>query len=291
MTAAHSIGEQAGLAAPESLPGWLRPLAEAVAGLDGVDRDGTGSDLGWLGFRPPPRNPALPGRPRRSAVLILFGESEAPADAASPDAESADAASSDALSAGAAEPLPDQADVLVTTRAATLRAHAGQAAFPGGRIDPQDSGPVEAALREAHEEAGVEPGSVEVFGLLPELYLRPSDFMVTPVLGWWRSPAPLRAGSPLEVASVHRVAVKELAAPGNRFRVRHPSGYAGPAFEVDGLLVWGFTAGLLDAALRLGGWERAWDPGKVRELPLDVLALAARPASPAAPGAPGPAGA
>lgn len=279
MTAAHSLGEQAGLAAPESLPAWLRPLATAVAALD--------VDSGWLGFRPPPRNPTLPGRPRRSAVLILFGEGEAAVNGTSdfrPDAQSDDSSSGISVA-----PLPDNADVLVTTRAATLRAHAGQAAFPGGRIDPQDDGPVQAALREAHEEAGVEPSSVEVFGLLPELYLRPSDFMVTPVLGWWRSPAPLRAGSPLEVASVHRVAVTELAAPANRFRVRHPSGYAGPAFEVDGLLVWGFTAGLLDAALRLGGWERPWDRGKVRELPLDVLALA-RPATPAAPGAPGPAG-
>ena len=62
-----------------------------------------------------------------------------------------------------------------------------------------------------------------------------------------------------EVAAVVRVPVAELADPANRLRVRHPSGWVGPAFAVRGLLVWGFTAGLVDTLLRLGGWERPWD--------------------------------
>jgi 8-oxo-dGTP pyrophosphatase MutT (NUDIX family) len=227
---------------PTDLPAWLAPLAAAVADID--------ADSRWLDFRP--RTRTLPGEPRRSAVLILFGE-------------------------GGPGAAPDHGpDVLITARASTLRQHAGQAAFPGGRIDPQDGGPVAAALREAHEEAGVEPASVAVFGLLPELYLQPSDFMVASVLGWWRTPAPPRVGSPLEVASVHRVSVAELAAPASRLRVRHPSGFVGPAFAADGLLVWGFTAGLLDAVLRLGGWERPWDRDRVEDLPSDALALSPR---------------
>jgi 8-oxo-dGTP pyrophosphatase MutT (NUDIX family) len=228
---------------PPDLPRWLHPLAGAARSIDPVSP--------WAGFRP--RKRTLPGSARQSAVLILF---------AGPGGSSA-----------------EDADILITERAATLRSHAGQPAFPGGRIDPQDGGPVQAALREAHEEAGVDPASVAVFARLPELYLQPSDFMVASVLGWWRTPAPLRVGSPLEVASVHRVALAELAEPENRLRVRHPSGYVGPAFAADGLLVWGFTAGLLDAVLRLGGWEREWDRDRVRDLPDDVIALSYRSSS------------
>lgn len=229
------------MAALEELPTWLRPLAGALRDL------GTN----WLGFRPRPRT--LPGEPRRSAVLILFGESGTP---------------------GAAIP-----DVLITERATTLRSHAGQPAFPGGRIDPEDHGPVHAALREAQEETGVDPESVAVFGRLPEIYLQPSDFMVASVLGWWHTPSPPRVVSPLEVAAVHRVPVAELADPANRLRVRHPAGYIGPAFHTDGMLVWGFTAGLLDAVLRLGGWERPWDRDRLEDLPEEVTALAVRSSS------------
>lgn len=229
------------MAAPEELPTWLRPLAGALQDLR----------ANWLGFRPKPRT--LPGEPRRSAVLILFGEGGPP---------------------GASIP-----DVLITERAATLRAHAGQPAFPGGRIDPEDKGPVHAALREAQEETGVDPESVAVFGRLPEIYLQPSDFMVASVLGWWHTPSPPRVVSPLEVAAVHRVPVAELADPSNRLRVRHPAGYIGPAFYADGMLVWGFTAGLLDAVLRLGGWEQPWDHGRLEDLPEEVAALAVRSSS------------
>jgi 8-oxo-dGTP pyrophosphatase MutT (NUDIX family) len=203
----------------------------------------------WLGFQPKPRT--LPGVARRSAVLILFGGD---GNAAPPD-------------------------VLITERAATLRAHAGQPAFPGGRIDPGDSGPIHAALREAQEETGVEPASVAVFGQLPEIYLQPSDFMVASVLGWWHSPSPPRVVSPLEVAAVHRVPVAELADPANRLRVRHPAGYIGPAFQADGMLVWGITAGLLDAVLRLGGWERPWDKTRLEDLPAQISALSVRSGS------------
>jgi hypothetical protein len=74
------------------------------------------------------------------------------------------------------------------------------------------------------------------------------------------------------VASVHRVPLVELLDPAHRFQVSHPSGYVGAAFDVAGLLVWGFTAGLLDRMLRLAGWERAWDHTDVRDLPPDHLA-------------------
>jgi len=175
---------------------------------------------------------------RQSAVLMLFAEG------------------------------PTGPDVLLIQRASTLRSHAGQPAFPGGTIDPTDDGPVGAALREAVEEVGLDPATVEVMATMPALYIPVTGFVVTPVLAWWHSPGPVAPVDTAEVAAVERVPVAVLAEPACRLQVRHPSGWVGPAFDVHGLLVWGFTAGLLTSLLSLGGWERPWDPGlAVRELP------------------------
>ncbi|HEV7628540.1 MAG TPA: NUDIX domain-containing protein, partial [Streptomyces sp.] len=83
----------------------------------------------------PPGNGA-----RAAAVLILFGEG------------------------------PEGPDLLLLQRADTMRKHAGQPAFPGGGIDPDDGGPVGAALREAAEETGLDPSGVMVLTSMPELY-------------------------------------------------------------------------------------------------------------------------
>jgi 8-oxo-dGTP pyrophosphatase MutT (NUDIX family) len=171
---------------------------------------------------------------------------------------------------------PDGPDLLLIERAATLSKHAGQPAFPGGGIDPGDAGPVGAALREAAEETGLDPAGVDVLATLPELYLTRSGYRVTPVAGWWREPTEVFAGDPAEVASVARVPIAELVEPANRLNVRTPSGFAGPAFRAGGMLVWGFTAGLLDQLLEVGGWSRPWDTTRVEDLPPDVLDLAAR---------------
>jgi 8-oxo-dGTP pyrophosphatase MutT (NUDIX family) len=183
---------------------------------------------------------------RQGAVLMLFGQSD------------------------------DGPDVLIIERAHDMRSHAGQPAFPGGAVDPTDDGPVSAALREATEETGLDPRGVDVLAALPALWLPPSGFEVTPVLGWWREPSPVCVRDPREVASVHRVAVAELLDPANRLSVRHPSGYVGPAFEVRGLLVWGFTGGLLSRLFVLAEWERPWDAGRVRDLPERTLRQALR---------------
>jgi len=89
---------------------------------------------------------------------------------------------------------------------------------------------------------------------------------VTPVLGWWRVPSPVGVVDPGEVESVVRVPLDELLDPTNRCSVRHPSGFVGPGFAVRGMLVWGFTAGLLSRLLALAGLERPWDETVMRDL-------------------------
>jgi 8-oxo-dGTP pyrophosphatase MutT (NUDIX family) len=157
--------------------------------------------------------------------------------------------------------------VLLIQRAADLRRHPGQVAFPGGALDPGDAGYTAAALREAAEETELNPASVLPLAELPTLFISGSGFAVTPVLAWWHTPQPLAPGDPAEVARVAVVPVRDLTDPGNRFRVRHPSGGLGPGFAVDGLFVWGFTAMLLDRLLVLAGWERPWDRTRTRDLP------------------------
>jgi 8-oxo-dGTP pyrophosphatase MutT (NUDIX family) len=183
------------------------------------------------------RAPVGGGRP--SAVLVLLGEGE----------------------------HDDGPDLLVLQRAATMRNHAGQPAFPGGGTDPEDADQAATALREANEEVGLDPASAEVLALLPDLYIPVSSFVVTPVLAWWRRPHPVSSRQPAEVAHVARLPISELVDPANRIRVRHPSGWIGPAFQVRGLLVWGFTAGVISTLLDMGGWSRPWEPGRVVELP------------------------
>ena len=72
-----------------------------------------------------------------------------------------------------------------------MRNHAGQPAFPGGAVDPEDADTIACALREAEEEVGLDPGTVEVVATLPTLWIPVSNFLVTPILAWWRNPHPV----------------------------------------------------------------------------------------------------
>ena len=170
---------------------------------------------------------------------------------------------------------PDGPDVLLTRRADGLRHHPGQPAFPGGAQDPGDDGPVGTALREAAEEVGLEPATVRPLALLPGLWVPPSGFVVVPVLAHWEAPHRVAAVDRAEVSEVLRVPLAVLADPARRLTVRHPSGWAGPGFELPGLLVWGFTAGLLDRLLELGGFARPWDASRTRDSPVPPGAAAA----------------
>ena len=157
--------------------------------------------------------------------------------------------------------------VLLIERAPDLRKHPGQVAFPGGSVDPTDESHSAAALREANEEVGLDPATVRVLTELPAIYIPVSGFVVTPVLAWWQQPHEVHAVDVAEVARVELVPIAELTDPANRFRVTHPSGWLGPGFEAGGLFIWGFTAGLLDRLIVLGGWARPWDEDVRRDLP------------------------
>jgi 8-oxo-dGTP pyrophosphatase MutT (NUDIX family) len=172
-------------------------------------------------------------------------------------------------------PGPDGPDVLLLLRSDELGSHAGQVAFPGGKTDDGDDGPIGTALREAVEETGVLPDGVLPVAVMPQLYVPVSRFLVTPVLAHWQRPSPVRAVDPAETAAVARIPIEHLADPANRFMVRHPSGFTAPAFCAPGMLVWGFTAALLTVVLAIGGWERSWDVTDVREL--DVAWRLSRP--------------
>lgn len=185
------------------------------------------------------------GPVRPAAVLVLFG------------------ALDDRAAVG-----PDDVDVLLVERAASLGHHPGQIAFPGGRLDPGDDGPVGAALREATEETGLDPGGVDVLGTLAGLPLPVSNHVVTPVLGWWARPSPVGVVDHGECAAVFRVPVSELVDPANRRLARVTRGTASldsPGFQVGGRIVWGFTGIVLDRVLDGLGWAVPWE-----RRPLDI---------------------
>lgn len=191
------------------------------------------------------------GRP--AAVLVLFGMlDDTPARHPEP-------------------PVAAELDVLLTRRAATLGHHPGQVSFPGGRLDPGDHGPVEAALREAREETGLDPDGVDVLGVLPPLPVAVSNHLVTPVVGWWSRPSAVAAVDHAETADVFRVPVADLLSPANRRTATVTRGgvtYRSPAFLAGDHLVWGFTALVLDAMFETLGWGVPWDASRTIPAPV-----------------------
>lgn len=212
----------------EGLPAWLEPVARAA-------RTVRAQQLSR--FLPPES-----GAGRQSAVLILFGEGER------------------------------GPELLLMERSGTLRSHMRPAVLPrrlprpGGRRSPDHRAP-QGRAEEAEEETGLDPSGVQLFGVLPRLYIPVSSFVVTPVLGWWRTPSPVGAVDPAETARVFTAPVADLTDPANRATAVHPSGHEGPAFLVESALVWGFTAGVIDRIVHYAGWERPWD--RTRQVPLD----------------------
>ncbi|MGV8979521.1 MAG: NUDIX hydrolase [Cellulomonas sp.] len=188
--------------------------------------------------------------PRAAAVLVLFGVLDT------------------VPSRVTGTPVARDLDVLLLRRASTLTDHAGQVAFPGGRIDARDAGPVEAAVREAVEETGLDPAGVDALGMLPPLALTVSNHLVTPVLAWWQRPTPVAAVDHGETVEVFRVPVADLLHPDNRgstAQVGAGRTWRAPAFVVGNVLVWGFTAIVLDLMFDALEWTQPWDPRRLIE--------------------------
>lgn len=221
------------------LPEWLAPVVEAASSISVHE---------LTRFQPP-----ADADPRRGAVLMVFADRDD--DPSAPD------------------DIAHRGELLLTERAHHMRSHPGQVSFPGGSLDEGET-PREGALREAHEEIGLEPGEVVVFGELPELWLPPSNFAVTPILGYWRDRGEVRVESPDEVHAIHHVAIAELLDPQHRINVRHPSGWTGPGFLIGpdkDVILWGFTAGIIARLFGYLGWDEDWDRARMRDLPDHML--------------------
>jgi len=142
---------------------------------------------------------------------------------------------------------PDGLNVLLTLRASHLKNHAGQVSFPGGRIEENDASPWEAALREAREEIGLEPGAVEIVARLSGVATAASAFTITPFVGFVET-APRLVPNPGEVVRVLEVPLSELLDATlyreERWDAFHPD-MAVFFFELADETIWGATARIL----------------------------------------------
>ncbi|MCU1408547.1 MAG: hydrolase [Microbacteriaceae bacterium] len=195
-------------------------------------------------------------RARRAAVLVLFGVL---------DSVSAQSVAPGTSVASVARDL----DVLLQRRADTMGHHPGQIGFPGGGVEASDDDITQTALREAVEETGLDPSGVEVLGTLAPLALPASNNLVTPVPAWWTRTSEVAAVDHRETVDVFRMPVAQLLDPRNRHTLVFSRGgqvYRSPAFSVDDVLVWGFTALVLDRMFDALDWTEPWDRERTIEL-------------------------
>lgn len=160
---------------------------------------------------------------------------------------------------------PEDARIVLTHRSPYMRSHAGQMAFPGGKVDPTDRDAVHTALREAWEETGLHPTSATPLRVIDPIGISRTGFEVRPVLAYWHDPHELRVVDENETDAVLNVQVSDLIDPANRLTVGFGD-WSGPAFRVGDFVVWGFTAGVLSHLLDAAGWAVPWEQDKVHDL-------------------------
>ena len=241
--------------APDAAPPWLKPLVDNTKAVKRAYRRRVPPDVLAM-VTAANAKASVSGDGRDAAVLVLFSGPQ------------------DAPSGG----LPDDTDLLVTVRASTLRHHAGQAAFPGGAMDPGDRGPVHTALREANEETGIDISRLQPLATLERMFIPPSGFHVVPVLAYSPDPGAVAVVDEAETAIVARVPVRAFINPENRimvYRKANTRRFAGPAFLLNEMLVWGFTGQVISAMLDAAGWAEPWNTDDIRELE-DAMALVGR---------------
>ncbi len=143
--------------------------------------------------------------------------------------------------------------LVLTKRPLTMPTHAGHLAFPGGRPDPGDRGPLDTALREAHEEMGIEPSTVTVLGYLEPIHTVEFELYVAPVVG--RLPdEPDFVPSPREVDRVLLPALSDLRDQ-RQWRSETWRERRVWFFDIEGEVLWGATAMMVRRVLGLGGAE------------------------------------
>jgi 8-oxo-dGTP pyrophosphatase MutT (NUDIX family) len=192
-----------------------------------------------------------PAGARLAAVLVLFGVL-------------------DSVPADSTAPVARDLDVLLQRRAPAMGHHAGQISFPGGGVEASDPDMPATAIREAVEETGLDPAGVEVLATLPPLALPVSNNLVTPVLAWWARTSSVAVVDEREAVEVFRMPVADLLDPQNRGTVvftRDGRDYRSLAFSARGVVVWGFTALVLDRLFDELGWAMPWDPDRTIVLP------------------------
>lgn len=147
----------------------------------------------------------------------------------------------------------DHFSILYTERSPLLRSHSGQVAFPGGKIDPTDAGPADAALREAHEEVALERADARVLGYLPA-YFTGTNYLITPVVAEV-TPSHAFIANPDEVKTVFEVPLAMLMREESfgTFRI-HRKGTEHTSWQIahEGQLIWGITANLTRRFYELG---------------------------------------
>jgi len=139
--------------------------------------------------------------------------------------------------------------VVLTKRPDTMPTHAGHIAFPGGRPDPEDDGPVATALREANEEVGIRADQVEVLGFLPSIDTVETPMLVVPVVARLHPPVQL-IPSEREVDRIHTPRLADLADPGSWWSVPW-NGWEVWYYDLDGDTLWGATARMVRQLLGL----------------------------------------
>ncbi len=144
-------------------------------------------------------------------------------------------------------PFREQIQICLIRRPGTMKNHAGQIAFPGGKREKEDADLIRTALREAYEEIGVPGESVEIIGELTSVYVQVSGFLIKPVLGWLKE-KPLLKIDASEVDEVIFISLEELADQGNRcekWMDTRTGPVSAPGFEINGSFIWGATAMML----------------------------------------------
>lgn len=148
-------------------------------------------------------------------------------------------------------PQADQLYLPLILRPTYNGVHSGQVSFPGGGQEAIDADISATALREAYEEIGVEPAQVQILGRLSKLYIRPSNYEVTPTVGWVEERPDFRT-DPYEVARLLEVRLADLQNPHNRhqeeWQLRDRKANV-PFFSVCGQTIWGATAMILSELL------------------------------------------